>query len=178
MNNIRPFKLNWNWNMIQNWPHPCRISGRFSFVTAYLHGSALLMIVNHTFPCLFAWLPQKITPKILQKTWKSIFQLAGRNIQQTVRTWTWLHVYNIFGYNKNMIFVALSLHLKVNHFWRKSKILSIPRNLFPQKWKNETSSTSIKSDKTTRKWNLTSNDIIAGNGRILSVHEYCVVIFV
>ena len=26
--------------------------------------------------------------------------------------------------------------------------------------------------------NLTSNDIIAGNGKILSVHEYCVVIFV
>ena len=25
---------------------------------------------------------------------------------------------------------------------------------------------------------ITSNDIIAGNGRILSVHEYCVVIFV
>ena len=25
---------------------------------------------------------------------------------------------------------------------------------------------------------VTSNDIIAGNGRIISVHEYCVVIFV
>ena len=28
------------------------------------------------------------------------------------------------------------------------------------------------------KWKITSNDIIAGNGRILIVHEYCLVIFV